>query len=347
MIALSKPYGAIAMRKQGTTMRLTCLLACAMLLAACQAGLPVHREAKTGSAQANSLTRLDAALAGEYDNYEQNQRVHMQVKAGKVIAVPHLWEQLRMLSRDGQASLWLWHLKILDASHPLDVAWVYLLSAGSGAQVTLTPYRAIDPATMKRALTDKPGEFKFVSAQWAELAPCAQSGEWKDGHFNASANVAACSALLPGLGESAALLPLRIAYDGRMLRTSTFADRARGGDAMSDARRVRWFSGWAAINGGGPHAKAGNRDWHMNKGLRLSSEGGHAKLLWRDGANSGYSLLLERKTYAERNLSVLQLNVIDDASGQTIDYVWTNPGAKAIGLNLGWLQMGLTGQNPQ
>jgi hypothetical protein len=38
---------------------------------------------------------------------------------------------------------------------------------------------------------------------------------------------------------------------------------------------------------------------------------------------------------------VLQLNVIDDASGQTIDYAWTNPEGTAIGVNLGWLQVGL------
>ena len=37
-----------------------------------------------------------------------------------------------------------------------------------------------------------------------------------------------------------------------------------------------------------------------------------------------------------------QLNVIDDASGQTIDYAWTNPEASAIGVNLGWLQVGFT-----
>jgi len=342
MIGFSKGHDAIAMKKHGTMIKRGCLLACATLLVSCQAGIPVHPQAKPGSTQESALSRLDATLAGEYDNYEQIQRVHPEVRAGKVIAVPHLWEQLRMLSRDGKASLWLWHLKILDKAHPLDVAWIYLLSAGSATQVTMTPYRAIDPATMKHALSDKPGEFKFVSAQWAELAPCAQSGKWQNGHFSATANVAACSALLPGLGESAALLPLRIAYDSEMLRTSTFADQARGSDAMSDARRVRWFKGWAAINGGGRNAKAGNQDWHMNKGLRVSSEGGHVELHWRDGANSGYSLLLERKNYAERHLDVLQLNVVDDHSGQTIDYVWTDPAANAIGLNLGWLQVALT-----
>lgn len=328
------------MRNPVRYLMLSGVIAGAMWLAGCNAALPIHHAAEPGSPAADALARLDGSLAGQYDNYEQIQRVQTRVQAGKVIAVPHLWEQLRLLSRDGRASLWLWHLKILDKAQPLDVAWVYLLSNGDAGQVTLTPYRAIDPATMQRALSDKPGDFKFVSSQWVELAPCAQSGDWKNDVFKAAANVPACSALLPGLGESAALLPLRIEYDGQMLNTGTFADRARGADASSEARRVRWFNGWAAINGGGPRAKATNQDWHVSKHLRLSSEGGRVELHWRDNANSGYSLVLERKTYAERHLSVLQLNVVEDASGQTIDYVWTDPNAKAIGLNLGWLQVG-------
>ena len=111
---------------------------------------------------------------------------------------------------------------------------------------------------------------------------------------------------------------------------------------MQEARRVRWFSGWAAINGGGPRASAENQDWHLQRDLRLGSEGSRIALHWRDGAPSGYSLELERTSYPERKLSVLQLNVIEDASGKTMTYAWTDPHADAIGLNLGWLQVGLT-----
>jgi hypothetical protein len=206
----------------------------------------------------------------------------------------------------------------------------------------LTPYRAIDPAAAQAAIAEQKKSFNFVAAQWAELTPCALSGEWKSTQFNASADVTACSALLPGLGASASLLPLRFTLDADMLRAGTFADQARGAGAGIDARRLRWFSGWAAINGGGPKAQAANQDWHQQNDLRLSSEGGRVPLRWRDGAASGYSLELVRTTYAGRKLSVLQLNVIDDASGQTIDYAWTNPEAQAIGVNLGWLQVGFT-----
>jgi len=157
---------------------------------------------------------------------------------------------------------------------------------------------------------------------------------------SAAASTEACSALLPGLGEGAALLPLRFSIDGDMLRVATFADAPRGADAVEEARRVRWFEGWAVINGGGPQAKAGNQDWHLDRDLRLSSEGGRVPLRWRDGAAAGWSLELERTSYPERKLSVLQLNVIDDASGKVLTYVWADPQANAIGMNLGWLQLG-------
>ncbi|MEO8802113.1 MAG: hypothetical protein ABI304_08490 [Rudaea sp.] len=319
-------------------MRQLMMITCATLLAGCQS-LPIdHRQAVAGDA----VGRLDAVLAGEYDNHEQLRQVAVKVRAGTVIAIPHLREQWRSLSRNHGGSLWLWRLQTLDQPEPVDAVWLYLFSTASdGRGVVLTPYRAIDPNAAMSAFDDKQDKFKFVAEQWAELAPCALTGAWMNSQFSASANTSACSALLPGLGKTAALLPLHFTLNADMLHSVTFADQARGTGAGIDARRVRWFDGWAAINGGGPKAKSGNQDWHVQKDLRLSSEGGSVKLRWRDGAASGYSLELARTTYPERKLSVLQLDVIDDASGQVIDYVWSDPQSNAIGFNLGWLQVGL------
>jgi CpeT/CpcT family (DUF1001) len=313
----------------------------AALLSGCQ--MPAPRGA--GAVHNNggdAAMRLETALGGDYDNDEQVRQARAGVRAGSQVAVQHLREQWRLLQHERDHSLWLWHWQSQDPSAVATADWLYRVAAASdGNRIVLTPYRAIDPAAAKAALTDKK-DFKFVAAQWAELAPCALTGEWKSTQFSASADATACSALLPGLGESASLLPLRLMLDGDMLYAATFADQARGAGAGTDARRLRWFSGWAAINGGGPKAKATNQDWHTQKDLRLSSEGGRIPLRWRDGAASGYSLELVRTTYAERKLSVLQLNVVEDASGQTIDYAWTNPEAMAIGINLGWLQVGFT-----
>jgi len=303
------------------------MVAAVVALGGCQA-VPGRNVGNAGDA----LARLGAGLPGEYDNHEQ---VQSGARAA-TIGVPHLRESWKALGDD----LWLWQLQTLDMPKAAEATWLYRI-AGVDGRVRLTPYRALDAAIIKTALDEKT-RFKFDAAQWAELAPCAQTGEWKNTQFNAATDTAACSALLSGLGESAGLLPLRMALEGDLLHSVTFADQARGADAGIDARRVRWFGGWAAINGGGPKAQSDNQDWHMQRELRLSSEGGRVPLRWRDGAASGWSLELARTSYPERKLNVLQLNLIDDASGRVLDYVWANPDTNAIGFNLGWLQVGLT-----
>lgn len=116
--------------------------------------------------------------------------------------------------------------------------------------------------------------------------------------------------------------------------------------APAAATQARTFVGWAAINGGGPQARATNTDWHLQGDLRLSEAGGRVPLHWRDGAATGYSLELKHQSYPERKLDVLQLEVIEDANGKTLTYVWADNGAHAIGLNLGWLQVGLQVEPP-
>jgi hypothetical protein len=311
-------------------------VAAALVLTLAVAGCAsVGAARSSAAADGDALERLAQALPGDYDDHAQVQLAGQ----GAGIAPLHVVQTLRVVDRGREEISWLWRLQADGQSQA--TVWLMRARATDDARgVQIVPYRALDAASVATHFSD--AEFRVEAAQWAELQPCAQTGEWKDAGFAAAANADACSALLPGLGESAALLPLRMALAGELLRVQTFADRSRGADAMQEARRVSWFSGWAAINGGGPRASAENQDWHLQRDLRLGSEGSRVALHWRDGAPSGYSLELERTTYPERKLSVLQLNVIEDASGKTMTYAWTDPQAKAIGLNLGWLQVGLT-----
>jgi hypothetical protein len=280
----------------------------------------------------------DLVLSGEFDNNDQVQ------SGGASVAVPHVRETLRLAENDRNGHLWLWRLQSGEGKAAVESAWLYRITPGeNGNRFAFTPYRALDETARAALVAGK--DFKFDAQQWAELTPCTLNGERKEGKLVAATDVGACSALLPGLGATAALLPLKLTFDGDTLSTVTFADQARGADAAIDARRVRLFSGWSAINGGGPKMRAENQDWHARKDLRAASEGGRVPIRWRDGAASGYSIELVRRTYAERKLSVLQLNVIEDATGQTIDYAWADPSTAIIGINLGWLQVGLSVDN--
>jgi hypothetical protein len=313
-------------------MRLRLLVVTAIALAGCDSFTATRPSPHHGSLPATG----ELVLTGEFDNHEQVQTV-----GG--VAVPHVNETLRIVQNDRNGHLWLWRLHSDDTHTVTDAAWLYRIgSVDKGERFAFTPFRALDAAASKSLTDSKDGDFKFDEKLWAELAPCTMNGERKDGVLVVVADNAACSALLPGLGGSAGLLPLKLTFDGEMLTTVTFADQARGANASIDARRVRWFGGWSAINGAGPKAKVDSKDWHTRQDLRVGSEGGKIPIRWRDNAPSGYSIELVRRTYPERKLSVLQLNVIEDADGRVIDYVWADPSASVIGINLGWLQVGLT-----
>ncbi|HET7062660.1 MAG TPA: hypothetical protein VFI49_00195, partial [Rudaea sp.] len=289
---------------------------------------------------AGALASLMSVLPGDYDNHEQVERARAANKSGTGIAPMHVQHSIRVVESARDSVTWLWRLSVPGKTAASSIWLLNARVTADGHHIRLVPSRPIDTAAAQAQFADQAKAFHFEAAQWAELDPCAQNGQWDGAKFSAAANVDSCSALLPGLGQDAGLLPLRMSIDADMLRAATFADSTRGADAIEEARRVHWYDGWAAINGGGPNAKSDNSDWHLQRDLHLSSEGGRAALHWRDGAPSGYTLELERKSYPERKLSVLQLNVIEDGSGRTMTYVWTDPGAGAIGLNLGWLQVG-------
>jgi hypothetical protein len=275
---------------------------------------------------ARSSVVAEPALAGEFDNHEQVWRAR-EASAGS-IAPPHVVVTIEPAREEWS----IWRIR-LDAAPPLEATWAMRRTTASDGTAIWTPHRALGTAPAPAA--------KFDAQQWTALDACALRGTLSAAGSKAQADVAACTALAPGVGAQAALLPLEVEREGDMLHIRLYADQARGVDAREDARLVRWFGGWAAINGAGPKAGAENNDWHMDRALRLGSEGGRYALKWRDGAASGYSLVLERLTYRDGNVPVLKLSVVDDSDGRTLAYSWANPEATRIGINLGWVQVGL------
>lgn len=291
------------------------------LLAACQTVPQAGSPRRAVPAHSSS-----ALFEGVFDNHEQ---VWAARENAAAIAPPHVVVTLEPTSHTDW-SIWRVHYQATPA---LDAVWALRRTENADGSTTLLPYRAA------QATTSAPGR-AFDADQWTPLEACTLRGKTSAGHLQVAADVAACAAIVPGIGADAALLPILIEREGEWLRVRLYADQARGADAREEARKVQVFGGWAAVNGAGPNAAAG-KDWHMNRAVRLGNEGGRAALLWRDGKLSGYSLGLERLTYREGNVPVLKLSVVDDASGRTLGYAWANPEATRIGINLGWLQVGL------
>ena len=265
---------------------------------------------------------------GVFDNHEQVWRAR-ESAAGAT--PPHVVVEIEPTS---QADWTIWHVR-LEANPAIESTWALRSVTQAGGTLALTPYHAL-------ATTPAPAT-AFDAQQWTALDACTLRGTGgANAPLNVNADTAACAAIAPGIGAGAALLPLGIEREGEWLHIRLYADQARGADAREDAREVHWFGGWAAINGGGPKADASSSDWHMNRSLRIGSEGGRVELRWRDGSAAGYSLALERLTYREGNVPVMKLSVVEDANGHTLAYSWANPEATAIGINLGWVQVGLS-----
>lgn len=269
------------------------------------------------------------ASQGIYDNHEQVWQAHES--APGAAQPPHVVVTIEPTSQPDWA-LWRVHL---DANPPIEALWAIHSVTQSDGALALAPHRPL-VATPAAAPA-------FDAQQWAALDACTLRTPARA--TAASADPAGCAAIVPGIGAEAALLPLAIERDGEWLRVRLYADQARGADAREDLRLVHWFAGWAAINGGGPKAGAASRDWHMDRALRIGTEGGRYPLKWRDGNASGYSLELERLTYREGNVPVLKLSIVGDADGSTLAYAWANPEATRIGINLGWVQVGLDREN--
>lgn len=290
-----------------------------VLLAACQ----VFQPKPQATAAAVSTTEATARLVGDFDNHAQ------VAKSGAA----HWRYTISPAAKAG----WLAWTVQLDSQRPLQLALVMRVEHAADGMLVLTPFRSADAT----AATGK----EFDPKLWNGLPACALSGREVAGVLTVSADRSRCATLAPALGELAGLLPMEVIATGNTLQVRSYSDQALAADYRTDAHRARGFGGWAAINGAGPQAKADSRDWHMNRDLRIDSEGGRTNVNFRDGQASGYSLLLETLVVQDGELPLLKLSIVDGA-GQVIAYAWSDPDAKRIGINLGWIQVGLQASQP-
>ena len=269
------------------------------------------------------ISNATIRLVGDFDNHTQ------AAKLGSA--------HWRYSIRQTDNSDWLvWTIQ-LQSPRPLQLALAMRMDRGADGSVKLTPFRGGDA-------TAATGD-GFDPKTWTELAACSLSGREDAGVLKLSADRSRCATLAPALGELAGLLPMEIIASGNALQVRSYSDQAIAVDYRTYAHRLRWFDGWAAINGAGPQAKADSSDWHMNRDLRIDSEGGRTNVNFRDGQASGYSLLLETLVVRDGELPLLKLSIVD-GEGQVIAYAWSDPDAKRIGINLGWIQVGLQSSPP-
>ena len=107
------------------------------------------------------------------------------------------------------------------------------------------------------------------------------------------------------------------------------------------ARRVRHYRGWVALKRSRLDAEAADDDYVFVREAHWHDEGFVLPIL-DGGQPTGYAIELARLTYQNTQTAVLKLGIIDVATGKTLSYAWAAPGADRIGINLRWIQAGLT-----
>ena len=166
-----------------------------------------------------------------------------------------------------------------------------------------------------------------IFVEFRGAAVCGYRWKARDGRYEGRAVHGAC----PGL-------PAALGVDRERL-TATW--RTESGPRLEQARRVLHYTGWVALQRSHLDPSAATDDYIFVREARWHDEGFLLPVL--DGHRpTGYAIELARLTYQNTRTAVLKLGVVDTATGATLAYSWAEPGAGRIGINLRWIQAGLT-----
>jgi len=117
-----------------------------------------------------------------------------------------------------------------------------------------------------------------------------------------------------------------------------------GREVQHKNRKVRYFSGWMGMAKSKVIEGAAEKDWFFDSKLRIHNEGQIVPLKDKAGDNTGYSIQLAQLTYQNTTHPILKLGLIEDATGKTVTYIWSETKTNNLGMNLRWFQAGITAE---
>lgn len=106
-------------------------------------------------------------------------------------------------------------------------------------------------------------------------------------------------------------------------------------------RKVTYFTGWGGNRIGGKDAPQ-EAKWYFTKNIVMHNEGQIFPLVDdKTGEKSNYSIQLAKLTYQNTKAPIMKFGLIDNSTGKTITYIWSDRENDNIGMNLRWMQSGL------
>jgi len=101
------------------------------------------------------------------------------------------------------------------------------------------------------------------------------------------------------------------------------------------------YKGWAVIKKNVLEDNAPDKEWVSMRGIEISNDGKKVRILNGDKPTP-YELELIVITYENTNTTVLKLALYEDGKDKSITYIWGQPDAERLGMNLRWMQAGFT-----
>jgi hypothetical protein len=103
--------------------------------------------------------------------------------------------------------------------------------------------------------------------------------------------------------------------------------------------RCRFYKGWIALRRDTSGVTEDKYDF--NGKLSWHDQGKKLRFVHPDGTPSKYTVELSQVIY-ENAIPVLKLAIYEDGNTKALSYTWGAPDAKRIGINVRWMQIGLT-----
>jgi hypothetical protein len=318
------------------------------------AGCANTREPAADSSKENaSLERQLATLLewfpGEYDNHEQHwQQETVEKRAQPIEHIHHLFVPVDAPAIGAHT----FFVKQYLDNDPRRIyrQRLYAFDTDSARDaVRLTIYSFKDEKTWADAFKD--------AARMAALAPsdlearpgCEVYWRWNADHFVGSMVNDACRFVSQRTGGKEIIINDDLKLTAEEIWISDVARDPEGNLVFGNTegvphknRKVRYFTAWAALKRGGKDAAPESRDWLGMRNIVLHNEGDRVPIVDDAGNRLGYSIELARLTYQNTTTPILKLGVIDDATGKTVAYSWSEPNGTRLGINIGWLQTGVT-----
>jgi hypothetical protein len=289
-------------------------------------------------------------FAGEFDNYEQNWQDKIDADKDKTLQVHehihHVFAPLATPALEGETYFVKQYMDGDSDKVYRQRLYQFIRNEDKGA-VQLNIYRFKDetkyadahlkPELYQKLTLDEITTYKGCEVYWTF------NGEYFDGKMEH--NTCAIKSSRTG----------KMMYFNDTLRLTNdeiwIADSATGEDGKHifgnkkgiahKNRKVTYFTGWGGARIGGKEAPT-DAKWHFTSNITIHNEGQIFPLIDdKTGEKSPYSIQLAKLTYQNTKDPILKLGLIDNKTGKTITYIWSDRLNQKTGMNLRWMQTGI------